>query len=89
MDKFLEDSRVGVYYNPTIRRYAIFVVSSGSYQGINNCPWCGFKFPYSLVDKYSEVLKEEYNINDPYDREQEKLIPEEFNSDEWWKKRNL
>jgi len=89
MHKFVNDSRVGVYYNQVFRDYTVFIPSSGSLQGIYNCPWCGSKLPYCLDDKYCEVLKKEYNIDDPYDTEQEKLIPEEFKSDEWWKKRNF
>ena len=89
MSKFLKDSRVGIYYDPTIRLYTIFIPTSGSYQGIYNCPWCGHKLPYNLIDTYEETLKREYNIDDLYSRDQEKLIPEEFKTDEWWKNRNL
>ena len=89
MSKFLTDSRIGISYDPTIRLYTIFIPTSGSYQMIYNCPWCGYKLPYNLIDKYEEILKKEYHIDNPYDRDQEKHIPKEFQSDEWWKKRNF
>jgi len=89
MATFLKDSRVGVYYDPILRFYSIFIPSSGSYQKISFCPWCGNLLSPDLIEKYEEILKKEYNIDDPYDDEQMEKVPEEFKSDEWWKKRNL
>jgi len=53
------------------------------------CPFCGAKLPKDLADERFEILETEYGINDPYDSKQKKLIPKEFKTDEWWKKRAL
>ena len=53
------------------------------------CPWCGKKLPINLSDKWFEILKKEHGIDYPFDDPDRKNIPEEFKSDEWWKKRNL
>jgi len=52
------------------------------------CPWCGTKLPKELSDEWYEVLEKEYNITDPIHDERNK-VPEEFRTDEWWKKRGL
>ncbi|HSC25213.1 MAG TPA: hypothetical protein VLB80_03300 [Candidatus Babeliales bacterium] len=56
---------------------------------INYCPWCAKPLPKDLRDEWLEVLKEEYDLDDPDSKEQKKLVPEEFKTDEWWKKRGL
>lgn len=57
--------------------------------GVNFCPFCGSKLPADLVDERMNILEKEYGIDDVYDEEQKKLIPDEFMTDEWWKKRKL
>lgn len=52
------------------------------------CPRCGTKFPHELGDEWYEILQEEYGIEDPMDEDAHRL-PEEFKTDEWWKKRGL
>jgi hypothetical protein len=56
---------------------------------IDFCPFCGTKVPKSLTKKRSEILEREFGIDDPYDTKQKKRIPQEFETDEWWKKRGL
>jgi len=53
------------------------------------CPFCGINLPANLVDERFEILKKEFGITDPYDKKQKKLVPKEFKTDEWWKKRGL
>jgi len=101
MDFFLKEEKVKIYYNPINREYFIGLKSFlDSKYPIYNCPWCGHKFPDSLVDEYYETLLNEYNIyineyNGKYykikkDEQEEYIdIPKEFKSDEWWKKRGL
>ena len=89
MSKFTQDARIGVHYSPIFRDYTINLIGSCAVQTIYHCPWCGAKLPYCLDEKYYEVLEKEYGINNPCNEKQEKLIPEEFKSDTWWKKRNL
>jgi uncharacterized protein DUF6980 len=56
---------------------------------VNFCPYCGVQQPSDLTEKRMEILENKYNIDDPYDPKQKKLIPREFKTDEWWKKRGL
>lgn len=52
------------------------------------CPFCGKDISWKM-EAYEKVLKNEFGITDPYDDEIEKTLPEEFLTDEWWKKRGL
>jgi len=83
------DPRIGISYDKTFRYYSINLMGKHAEQKASYCPFCGNKLPKDLWDKYCEVLEKEYNISDFDDKETEKNIPEEFKSDEWWKKRNL
>src|SRR4030095_4774843 len=96
MDLFLNDIRVPILYLPVSREYSLLMLEDGKKRGrmnavprIDHCPWCSKNLPESLRDKWFEVLEREYNLDDPHRKEQEKLIPEEFKTDEWWKKRGL
>ena len=94
MDLLLKDIRVPIIYEPAWREYSIIMLEDGkkrgemaAVQGIEHCPWCGKTLPKSLRDEWFSILEKEYNLDDPYYKEQEKLIPEEFHTDEWWIKR--
>lgn len=52
------------------------------------CPWCGFKY-FNLEKVWERDLLEAYNIDyDALKKTDEWIeIPEEFDSDEWWIKR--
>ena len=96
MDLFLNDIRVPIRYSPTYREYYLLMLEDGKKRGnllavqrIFYCPWCNTKLPQDLRDEWFEILEKEYNLDDPDSKEQEKLIPEEFKTDEWWKKRGL
>jgi|SRR5579871_4837128 len=96
MDLFIQDPRVAIIYVPSYRRYAIPFLQKGKHLcdltegfAIDYCPWCTQKLPQNLTDKWFEALEKEYGLNNPDNKEQQKLIPEEFKTDEWWKKRNL
>ena len=88
----LEDIRVQIKYNPIFREYFIPLLYKEELvakQGILYCPWCGSSLPKSLRDPYFDILETEYGIDDTCGLQQEKLIPEEFKTDAWWKKRGL
>jgi hypothetical protein len=88
----LEDMRVQIKYDPILREYFIPLIYKrelSAIQGIVYCPWCAALLPKSLRDTYFDILEAEYGIDDPYDLQQEKRIPEEFKTDAWWKKRGL
>lgn len=89
IEKFLEDPRINIYYSPKFREYVTHLLNSPAKQCYFYCPWCGKKLPDSLRDEYFESLEKEYGIDDPFDKKQAKQVPEEFKSDEWWKKRGL
>jgi hypothetical protein len=86
-----------IEYSPDIRQYAFVIrYKDKDYtlvQQLLHCPWCGAKLPEKLSHKMEEVLEAEYGItakdwdspkwNDDTD------LPEEFKTDEWWKKRRL
>ena len=81
------------YYAPT-RSYRIREFYKGKLERISNeiiyCPWCSTTLPESLYDKQEETLENEYGLTETWKGgEHYDLIPEEFNTDEWWKKRGL
>lgn len=51
------------------------------------CPFCGKDISWKQ-EAYEKVLKNEFGITDLTDDEEKKL-PDEFLTDEWWKKRGL
>lgn len=89
MEDFLNDARIPVQYYPISREYGIPLKGSSAIQLLSYCPWCGKKLPKSLRDEYFDILEKEYGL-DNYDIDDHpERIPEEFKSDEWWKKRSL
>ena len=89
MTRGVNDQRIFINYVPRLRVYAINVTTSRvTLQLMFHCPWCGYKLPKNLRKEYRYILEKEYNL-DCFDEEQKKRIPEEFKSDEWWKKRGL
>ena len=90
MEQIFTDQRTYIGYNAKFREYFInmrhekMIVSTISY-----CPWCGKKLPKNLRDEWFDILEAEYNLSDPWEKEQEKLIPEDFQNDMWWRKRGL
>jgi len=85
----LNDPTVYFDYQPEYRRYYINTESKAIIHQVYFCPWCGTKLPEDLKNKYLEILEKEYHIDDPWDKNQKKLIPKEFKTDEWWKIRKL
>jgi hypothetical protein len=56
---------------------------------LSHCPRCGTKFPESLADEWYDIIEKELGIDGLIGQDQEHLIPEEYKTDEWWKKRRL
>ena len=81
-----------VIFDSVWREYMIHSYKDRSYGDfcsiINYCPWCGAELPKVLSDEWFDILEEEYGIEDPTNEEKDK-VPEEFKTDEWWKKRGL
>jgi len=73
-----------LYYNEVYDEYGLIIHDGGSsYVEISFCPFCGYKFPKSKRDQYYYIIENELHIS------VEDEIPEEFKTDEWWKKRGL
>jgi hypothetical protein len=88
MDFFLEEERVGIFYDKKTRFYGINLRESSGVQKIDFCPWCNARLPGDLSEKYAQLVFDELEFN-PLDKNYKKNLPAEFKSDEWWKKRNL
>ena len=90
MDIVLEDKENALQYYAPLRMYFIREENQPAGRVINYCPWCASKLPESLYDKQEEILEKEYGLTDTWEGgEHYHLIPEEFLTDEWWKKRGL
>jgi len=90
LDQILAEGRAYIGYSSKYREYYIDRRKDpmGSYD-LSYCPWCGKEFPSSLRDEWFELLEKEYGLDDPWSLEQEKLVPQEFTTDEWWTKTRL
>lgn len=56
---------------------------------ISHCPRCGTKLPESLFDEWYDVMEKEFGLTGMIGQDREHLIPEQYKTDEWWKKRGL
>lgn len=56
---------------------------------LSHCPRCGTKFPESLADEWYETMEKELGIDGLVGEDERKNMPQEFLTDEWWKKRGL
>ena len=85
-----------IWYDRPYRSYNVLLNRSVSnYSGwpITYCPWCGKKLPEELHpdDTIKKEFGEDY-IKFPNEPGYKQLPPEvkkEFETDEWWKKRNI
>ncbi len=70
-----------IHYSKTFDEYGIIIHDGGSsYVGIDFCPFCGTKLPESKRDLYFSTL-EKLGFDNPWEQD----IPEEFNSNLWYK----
>ena len=86
MDKSIYEYKI-IHYDDVFRIYGINE-SENSFIGIKFCPWCGVNLGIRLAKIYFDILENEYGIEVP-DTTNFTNVPEEFKSDEWWKKRGL
>ena len=88
--RFLDNPDDPVSYNKVFREFYIDCEGTEICLTLDYCPWCGNKFPNSLRNEYFEILDNEYSIDISISEiKTHKNIPEEFKTDEWWKKRGL
>jgi hypothetical protein len=91
MDSMINEGEEPLYnvkYNPTRREYYLKSLVGPYAMILQYCPWCGSKLPESLRKQWYAILRTEFHLN-PNDPDDEVKIPQEFLSDEWWKKRAL
>lgn len=96
MGLWIQDADCPLSYLPRVRSYSMSAPRSLMKEksvwpcyDVNFCPYCGTELPKDLIDERLDILEKEYGIDDIHDPAQKKLIPQEFMTDEWWKKRNL
>ncbi len=86
MDFFLKEDKIDIVYWPSERFYGIGSKrGTSSAQLIHYCPWCSTKLPKDLNDELCKIIFDELKLDDFDDPR----MPEEFKTDEWWKKRGL
>jgi hypothetical protein len=86
-DNYVDHPAVPVSYHPSFRYYYLISDSRVPWiQRINRCIVCDHKFPKYLADEWVEIQEKEYGIKNPFSS---KDTPEEFKSEEWWRKRGL
>jgi hypothetical protein len=76
-------------YNERHRAYYVKSVNHPGSARVNYCAFCGTKLPQDLTSEWIRILEEEYGFESAYEAKRNGLIPPEFQTDEWWKKRGL
>lgn len=84
MNNIIEEGEVPIIYCSKFREYGIKICNSDAYQAIDYCPWCGKKFPVSLRDEWFDTLEK---MLQNFDGFADRRIPDDFQSDKWWKER--
>jgi hypothetical protein len=83
----ITNPRTSISYDPIDRR---FCIEGDQGLKIDYCPWCAKKLPKDLREEWFETLEREYGIETDVGEARDRTdIPQEFWSDEWWKKRGL
>jgi hypothetical protein len=88
MHKALKNPRIPLKYYPICRQY-VFIMNSIKLCLLFYCPWCRKKLPKNLNKQFHNILEKEYGISPDLEVEKNPNIPQEFKSEEWWKKRGL
>lgn len=92
----IENEESPFEYDPKIREHCVVEKPKAfrkkneatlGYQ-IRYCPHCGTKFPNDLRDEWFEIVKKKFGIKNILD-ERIKQLPEEYTTEEWWRKREL
>jgi hydrogenase maturation factor len=88
-ESIIEDKTIS--YNQIVRHYGLHYILPNDIKCVSHlsyCPFCGSKIPKDLVREIFEILRKDYGIEDP-DICEFTNVPEEFKTDEWWKKRGI
>lgn len=82
--KYEQEQGLSVLYLPPIRSFVIETKYDNEID-ICFCPWCGTKLPKDLTTELTNMIYKELGLSG-YD---DHLIPYEFKTDIWWKRRGL
>ena len=88
MDAELARGETVLYYSPKYREYGVKLPKSTGCMLMDYCMFCGKKLPESLRVPWFDILEQEYGLERPVSGDRKK-VPQEFLTDEWWKKRGL
>ena len=83
-----DDPLYNVKYDSKTREYFLKSLEGPYIRSFEYCPWCGYHFSKNLSDEWFSVIRHELHLN-PWDPDDRVKIPEEFLTEEWWKKRGL
>lgn len=96
MEYLIKDELAPIAYEASTRSYGLTIPQYYLQPNelcisfyIMHCPWCGKQLPSNLADEWSEIVRSQFGITDELDQDQLKTLPEEFRTDQWWKKRGL
>ena len=91
MKDFLSDLRLPISYDPVFREYFIPFKNTRTKQLLIFCPWCGVKLPKDLGQEFFDIFYDKLHLDLIPNTEvlETPGLPEEFKTDEWWKKRKL
>jgi len=84
----LEDYQKLLNYDAKYREYGLKIPGHTGCLIMDYCPFCGVKLPSSLRKQWGYTLRNDYLLEDPIEKDKSK-IPQEFLTDQWWKKRRL
>ncbi|MGC2310114.1 MAG: hypothetical protein WA432_00640 [Candidatus Babeliaceae bacterium] len=88
MNDFLKNLNISLEYSPILRHYVLLFADYAGGQRFIYCPWCGTKLPKSLREAYFKIMWK-LGLEPGFDEYNDPNIPEEFKSEEWWRKSNL
>lgn len=91
---------IPILYSPKTRAFTLMECSPLAHRGLPlakhetcagwamiYCPNCGAQLPTDLHEEWRALVRAALNIDDTL--EENHIIPQEFQTDEWWKNRGL
>lgn len=85
----LMDPRVPITYDRQMRYFYVMVEKDTPYvQNLERCLLCNKKWPKCLGQTWLRTIKKELGFDGGRETN-DHLIPAEFRTDEWWKKRGI
>lgn len=82
-----------IMYDPVIRMYGYYIDRDlPIIQSIGFCPFCGAPLPEELSLDYFATIEAELGgeaVPPGWDPASTKHLPQEFQTEEWWRKRGL